>query len=362
MSVPETLGLRQAAARDWDVVVVGAGPAGSLAALALAGWGVPTLLVERSTFPRYKVCGCCINGRACAVLERRGRRGRARPIRRGPPHLRPDGGRQTFRPAQPGGRLFALAGEIRRGAGGAGRPGRRRTSCPARGRASAAARTMRGSSAASYCIRGKRVEVRARVVLAADGLGGGPAGAGRGTRPRRARSPDRGGRGADLGRARSTSRGPCTWRAAGRLRRPGPPGGRPARRGRRFRRAGCRAGRRAGPRGRGDARRGRLAGAAGLWRGRQWRGTPPLTRRAPSLAAERVFVLGDAAGYVEPFTGEGMAWALASARPWPRWPAAAAALAPAWPGLGGAAPPRRRPAAGSAGRGRRLRRRVWPAR
>jgi flavin-dependent dehydrogenase len=47
-----------------------------------------------------------------------------------------------------------------------------------------------------------------------------------------------------------------------------------------------------------------LAGAA-------WRGTPALTRRAAHVAAERLFVLGDAAGYVEPFTGEGMAWALA---------------------------------------------------
>ena len=31
------------------------------------------------------------------------------------------------------------------------------------------------------------------------------------------------------------------------------------------------------------------------------------------MSAERVLVLGDAAGYVEPFTGEGIAWALASA-------------------------------------------------
>ena len=38
-----------------------------------------------------------------------------------------------------------------------------------------------------------------------------------------------------------------------------------------------------------------------------------MTVRAPCLASERVFVLGDAAGYVEPFTGEGIAWALASA-------------------------------------------------
>ena len=43
-----------------------------------------------------------------------------------------------------------------------------------------------------------------------------------------------------------------------------------------------------------------------------WRGTPALTRRPRRVAAERLFVVGDAAGYVEPFTGEGMAWALAS--------------------------------------------------
>jgi menaquinone-9 beta-reductase len=42
-----------------------------------------------------------------------------------------------------------------------------------------------------------------------------------------------------------------------------------------------------------------------------WRGTAALTRRSTRRAATRLFVLGDAAGYVEPFTGEGMAWALA---------------------------------------------------
>lgn len=44
----------------------------------------------------------------------------------------------------------------------------------------------------------------------------------------------------------------------------------------------------------------------------KWRGTPALTRSTPLLGAERVLAIGDAAGYVEPFTGEGMAWALAS--------------------------------------------------
>lgn len=41
-----------------------------------------------------------------------------------------------------------------------------------------------------------------------------------------------------------------------------------------------------------------------------WRGTPPLTSRANCLSSERVFLVGDAAGYIEPFTGEGIRWAL----------------------------------------------------
>ncbi|MFM7136297.1 MAG: NAD(P)/FAD-dependent oxidoreductase, partial [Planctomycetota bacterium] len=46
-----------------------------------------------------------------------------------------------------------------------------------------------------------------------------------------------------------------------------------------------------------------------------YRGTPPLTRRRPVASPSgRILRVGDAAGYVEPFTGEGMGWALASAR------------------------------------------------
>jgi 2-polyprenyl-6-methoxyphenol hydroxylase-like FAD-dependent oxidoreductase len=44
-----------------------------------------------------------------------------------------------------------------------------------------------------------------------------------------------------------------------------------------------------------------------------WRGTPALTRRPARVAGGRVFRVGDAAGYVEPFTGEGLAWAVMSA-------------------------------------------------
>jgi flavin-dependent dehydrogenase len=44
----------------------------------------------------------------------------------------------------------------------------------------------------------------------------------------------------------------------------------------------------------------------------RWRGTPLLTRRRARVAAEGILVVGDAAGYVEPFTGEGMTWALST--------------------------------------------------
>src|SRR4051812_39212849 len=42
---------------DADVIVVGAGPGGSATAYHLARQGARVLLLERSTFPRSKVCG-----------------------------------------------------------------------------------------------------------------------------------------------------------------------------------------------------------------------------------------------------------------------------------------------------------------
>ena len=44
-----------------------------------------------------------------------------------------------------------------------------------------------------------------------------------------------------------------------------------------------------------------------------WHGTPPLTGRPQRIADHRLFVVGDAAGYIEPFTGEGMTWGILSA-------------------------------------------------
>ena len=59
-------------ARNFDVVIAGAGPGGSVAALALAQAGYRVALLDRGTFPRPKICGNCINPRAWKVWERLG--------------------------------------------------------------------------------------------------------------------------------------------------------------------------------------------------------------------------------------------------------------------------------------------------
>jgi len=66
--VEGTLRLDEAANERWEVIVIGAGPAGALAARQSALLGARVLLVDRAAFPREKVCGCCINGAAIGVL------------------------------------------------------------------------------------------------------------------------------------------------------------------------------------------------------------------------------------------------------------------------------------------------------
>lgn len=60
------------AARSVDVIVVGGGPGGSTLAWDLARRGVDVLVLERTRFPREKVCGDYVEPRGLRVLRRMG--------------------------------------------------------------------------------------------------------------------------------------------------------------------------------------------------------------------------------------------------------------------------------------------------
>lgn len=66
--IPATITLAEVGRQRWDVVVLGAGPAGVMAARECARSGYRVLLADRATFPRDKVCGCCLNGAALHTL------------------------------------------------------------------------------------------------------------------------------------------------------------------------------------------------------------------------------------------------------------------------------------------------------
>ena len=61
-----------------EVVVVGAGPAGSMTAIALAEKGHDVMMIDRSTFPRDKTCGDAVPESAIETLNRHGLRGKIR--------------------------------------------------------------------------------------------------------------------------------------------------------------------------------------------------------------------------------------------------------------------------------------------
>lgn len=58
--------------RQYDALVIGAGPAGSASAISMARSGMRVLLVESAQFPRWKVCGCCLGTLGQSVLNELG--------------------------------------------------------------------------------------------------------------------------------------------------------------------------------------------------------------------------------------------------------------------------------------------------
>ncbi len=53
-----------------DVLIIGAGPAGASAALFLAKKGIASIVVDKEKFPRDKICGDALSGKAVEVLNK----------------------------------------------------------------------------------------------------------------------------------------------------------------------------------------------------------------------------------------------------------------------------------------------------
>jgi flavin-dependent dehydrogenase len=289
-----------------DVIVIGAGPAGSASAVQLARLGYSVLLVDKQRFPRDKVCGSCLSGKAIASLHHLGLE---RSLDRSIPltefvlatagrqvRLTCAGGRAVSRRTFDT-RLVMLAIE----AGARFLPGVRASAglmrtehLEVRLSSSGQVRHLRTQVALICCGLGKgvsaewglseRVSPRSRIGLTAY------------LRQESAYQPgsiymcvDRSGYlGLTVLEDGRLNLSACVDRkilgsstptevATGLIRRAGlvPP---------------------------------RLSS------GQRWMGTPSLTRQLTCPAGHRFFVVGDAAGYVEPFTGEGIAWALEGAR------------------------------------------------
>ena len=55
---------------ETEILIIGAGPAGAMAALFLAKKNISCLLVDKAVFPRDKICGDALSGKVVEVLKR----------------------------------------------------------------------------------------------------------------------------------------------------------------------------------------------------------------------------------------------------------------------------------------------------
>ncbi|UCD37021.1 MAG: geranylgeranyl reductase family protein, partial [Fidelibacterota bacterium] len=54
---------------DFDLIIVGGGPSGAAAAMYARRFGLTTLLLDKATFPRDKICGDALSGKSVAILR-----------------------------------------------------------------------------------------------------------------------------------------------------------------------------------------------------------------------------------------------------------------------------------------------------
>jgi flavin-dependent dehydrogenase len=306
-----TIAFEDATAQLWDAIVLGAGPAGALAARGLAIEGVRVLLVDRKSFPRPKVCGACLNAKALGVLDSMGLGDL--PSRLGGieiDSLELASARRSTRLALPGG--IALSRSLL-------------DEALVEAAIAAKAEFLSGTEGVISACRpasrdvvlaqgNDRVTGGARVVLVATGLGDAKCASGPVAQSHVAAG-SRFGAGCTVKSFPSFYRSRVIFMAVGQggyvglvrvedgslnvaaalhkdvVKACGGPG----------------------------AAASEIVTGAGFPPVPElvavpWQGTLALTRQTRPLAAERVFLLGDATGYVEPFTGEGMAWAMMSSR------------------------------------------------
>lgn len=297
-----------------DVLVVGAGVAGTTAAIGLAREGLHVMLVDRAKFPRHKVCGCCLNSDAVEILDGLGlysslRQLGATPIQQIAIHssihslvIPSKGGVAVSR--------YTLDGMLHDAAVDAG--------CRVQDQTTAKILQIPDTPSKLVAVAcsgagAKEAVIHARTVIVADGLAGSCMADIRQAQRATAQHSLRGygahlpvcghdlprgevkmycGRGGYVGTV-VLEDGSLDIAAAMKpsyiKSSRGPAGAISAL----INRSGM-----------------KLSGLDSL----QWKATAPLTGCRRQLWMRRVFFLGDSAGYVEPFTGEGMAWAMRSAQ------------------------------------------------
>ncbi len=306
------LAIDDAASVPWDAIVLGAGPAGALLSRRLAIAGARVLLVEKKAFPRRKVCGACLNQDALEVLGSEGLETLVDDQGGVPLEMFHVGlGGRSVRLPLPGGRALsrerfdlALVTKAIR----AGVDFLPETLASVEPTPNPATRSVRLDQ------RGRAAIAWAKVVVVAAGLGHRALEHVSGTTTRVAP-------GSRVGAGCTLEDGPDDYVPGvihmavggrgyvglvrledGRLNL-----------GAAFDRGFVRS---MGEPGLAASSVLAEAGFPAIVRLDQadWQGTPGLTRRSRPVSAHRLVLIGDAAGYVEPFTGQGMACALASAR------------------------------------------------